>query len=210
MNRDISDLRQDYRVGKLVEADMSDDPILQFRQWFDAARDQVKEPNAMTLATVFEGQPQARIVLLKELDDQGFVFFTNYESDKGSALAQTPRAALCFWWEPLERQVRIQGQVEKISPEASTEYFHSRPRTSQLGAWASAQSQPLGDDNQLQEKFDEAESRFEEAIPRPDHWGGYRVVPDRIEFWQGRSSRLHDRFDYRLDQGQWIRQRLSP
>ena len=210
MNRDISDLRQDYRVGKLVEADMFDDPILQFRQWFDSARDQVKEPNAMTLATVFDGQPQARIVLLKELDEQGFVFFTNYESDKGSALAQTPRAALCFWWEPLERQVRIQGRVEKISPEASTEYFHSRPRTSQLGAWASAQSKPLADDNQLQAKFDEAESRFEEAIPRPNHWGGYRVVPDRIEFWQGRSSRLHDRFDYRLTQGQWTRQRLSP
>ena len=210
MNRDISDLRQDYRVGKLVEADMFDDPILQFRQWFDSARDQVKEPNAMTLATVFDGQPQARIVLLKELDEQGFVFFTNYESDKGSALAQTPRAALCFWWEPLERQVRIQGRVEKISPEASTEYFHSRPRTSQLGAWASAQSKPLADDNQLLAKFDEAESRFEEAIPRPNHWGGYRVVPDRIEFWQGRSSRLHDRFDYRLTQGQWTRQRLSP
>ena len=210
MNRDISDLRQDYRVGKLAEADMSNDPILQFRQWFDSARDQVKEPNAMTLATVLDGQPQARIVLLKELDDQGFVFFTNYESDKGSALAQTPRAALCFWWEPLERQVRIQGRVEKISPEASTEYFHSRPRTSQLGAWASAQSQPLADDHQLQAQFDEAESRFADLIPRPDHWGGYRVVPDRIEFWQGRSSRLHDRFDYRLDQGQWIRQRLSP
>ena len=210
MNRDISDFRQDYRVGKLVEADMSDDPILQFRQWFDSARDQVKEPNAMTLATVFEGQPQARIVLLKELDDQGFVFFTNYESDKGSALAQTPRAALCFWWEPLERQVRIQGRVEKISPEASTEYFHSRPRTSQLGAWASAQSKPLADDHSLQAQFDAAESRFADLIPRPEHWGGYRVVPDRIEFWQGRSSRLHDRFDYRLDQGQWIRQRLSP
>ena len=210
MNRDISDLRQDYRVGKLVEADMSDDPILQFRQWFDSARDQVKEPNAMTLATVFDGQPQARIVLLKEVDEQGFVFFTNYESDKGSALAQTPRAALCFWWEPLERQVRIQGRVEKISPEASTEYFHSRPRTSQLGAWASAQSKPLADDNQLQAKFDEVESQFEESIPRPDHWGGYRVVPDRMEFWQGRSSRLHDRFDFRLTQGQWTRQRLSP
>ena len=210
MNRDISDLRQDYKVGTLVEADMSGDPILQFRQWFEAARDQVKEPNAMTLATVFDGQPQARIVLLKELDDQGFVFFTNYESDKGSALAQTPRAALCFWWEPLERQVRIQGRVEKISPEASTEYFHSRPRTSQLGAWASAQSQPLTDDHQLQAQFDKAEKRFADSVSRPDHWGGYRVMPDRIEFWQGRSSRLHDRFDYRLNQGQWTRQRLSP
>lgn len=210
MNRDISDLRQDYRVGKLVEADMLDDPISQFHQWFEAARTQVKEPNAMTLATVFDGQPQARIVLLKELDEQGFVFFTNYDSDKGMALAQTPQAALCFWWEPLERQVRIQGRVEKIASHASTEYFHSRPRTSQLGAWASAQSKPLHDDVQLQTQFDAAQAQYPDTIPRPDHWGGYRVVPDRIEFWQGRSSRLHDRFDFRLVAGQWTRQRLSP
>jgi len=210
MNRDISDLRQDYRAGTLVRSDLHDDPLEQFRQWFELAREHAREPNAMTLATVENGQPQARIVLLKELDETGFVFFTNYLSDKGRAIARTPQAALCFWWEALERQVRIEGQVEKISEAQSTEYFHSRPRTSQLGAWASAQSQVLADEDQLAGQFESVSQQYPQDIPRPDHWGGYRVIPNRIEFWQGRSSRLHDRFNYtRGDEG-WSIQRLSP
>lgn len=207
---DISNLRQDYRAGELHRSDLADDPMEQFRAWFAAAREHAREPNAMTLATVHQGQPQARIVLLKELDDRGFVFFTNYESDKGQALAAEPKAALVFWWEALERQVRIEGTVEKIEPEASTEYFHSRPRTSQLGAWASRQSSELQDEDQLQRHFDQVAQQYPDEIPRPEHWGGYRVVPERVDFWQGRSSRLHDRFDYRLKNEAWLIRRLSP
>lgn len=207
---DISNLRQDYRAGELHREDLADDPIEQFRAWFDIARDHAREPNAMTLATVYNGQPQARIVLLKELDDRGFVFFTNYLSDKGQAIAQQPKAALVFWWEALERQVRIEGQVEKIDPAASTEYFQSRPRASQLGAWASKQSTELSDEDQLQRQFEAIAADYPDEIPRPEHWGGYRVVPERIEFWQGRSSRLHDRFDFRLEHGDWSVRRLSP
>lgn len=210
MNRDIADLRQDYQLGELLRADMPNDPLALFRTWFDVAKQASREPNAMTLATVLDGQPQSRVVLLKDLDDTGFVFYTNKLSQKGRGIEQTPRGALNFWWENLERQVRIEGSIEHVSEQTATDYFHSRPRTSQLGAWASAQSQVLATDDVLQQQFQKLESKYPNDIPKPDHWGGYRVVPEMIEFWQGRSSRLHDRFCYRLKDGLWGIDRLSP
>lgn len=211
MSNEIADLRQDYRAGTLVRKDLHADPFAQFRAWFELAREHAREPNAMTLATVAsDARPEARVVLLKELDDQGFVFFTNYDSQKGQALAANPHAALCFWWEALERQVRVQGRVEKIPGQASDSYFHSRPRTSQLGAWASHQSQSLTHDDQLAEQFEQVAARYPEEVPRPEHWGGYRVVPTEIEFWQGRTSRLHDRFLYQRTPSGWTIDRLSP
>lgn len=212
MDRDIADLRQDYQAGTLRRQDLTEDPLVFFRQWFEQAREVSREPNAMTLATTgADGFPEARVVLLKELDEQGFVFFTNYQSQKAQAIEQNPRAALCFWWEALERQVRIQGRIEKISHKASEAYFHSRPRTSQLGAWASLQSQELENQAQLQRQFEQAAEQYPDEVPKPDHWGGYRVVPSVIEFWQGRSSRLHDRFEFRQQaSGDWTLRRLSP
>ncbi len=213
MSFSIADLRQDYRLQALNEADVSPDPFQQFQSWFDQAiAAQVPEPNAMTLATAdAQGIPSARIVLLKGFDQRGFVFFTNYESQKGQELAQNPYAALVFWWAALERQVRITGRVEPVSAQESDAYFHSRPIGSQLGAWASAQSQRIPDRQVLEQRLQELTLQYQEqTIPRPVHWGGYRLNPSLIEFWQGRSNRLHDRLCYRLHQETWKIERLSP
>jgi len=210
---DVASLRQNYTRDGLTESAADPDPLHFFHRWFDEALAAgVTEPNAMTLATVDDdGQPAARIVLLKGLDERGFVFYTNYESRKGREMAAQPRAALVFWWEALERQVRIEGTVEKVTPEESDAYFASRPRGSRLGAWVSDQSQPIADRSVLEEKLDEVEQRYDdEPVPRPPHWGGYRVVPTLIEFWQGRPNRLHDRLEYTRAGEGWARQRLAP
>lgn len=207
------DLRIDYAKGELIESAAATDPITQFARWFDAARDAgLAEINAMTLATADAGGlPSARIVLLKGFDTAGFVFFTNYDSRKGRDLAANPRAALVFYWQPFERQVRIEGTVEKVSREESDLYFRTRPRGAQIGAWVSAQSEPIPDRQALEARTVEMEQRFtDQDVPLPDHWGGYRVVPQVVEFWQGRPSRLHDRLRYTRQGTAWLRQRLSP
>jgi pyridoxamine 5'-phosphate oxidase len=208
------DLRIDYGRASLDESDVRPDPIEQFGVWFDEARAaNVPEPNAMTLATVgASGAPSARIVLLKSFDARGFTFHTNYQSRKGEELAGNPRAALCFFWQPLERQVRVEGVVERTSPEESEAYFRTRPVDAQVGAWVSQQSKPIASRAELQSLLQQLKQRFGDGpVPRPEHWGGLRVVPDAIEFWQGRPSRLHDRILYtRQPNGTWTRQRLSP
>jgi pyridoxamine 5'-phosphate oxidase len=208
--------RKDYDRGSLEVSDLDPDPIRQFALWFEAARSGgVPEPEAMTLATATsEGRPSARMVLLRGFDQRGFVFFTNYESRKGIELNLNPYAALVFYWHALERQVRIEGSVARTSEAESDAYFQSRPPGSRLGAWASDQSRVLPDRSVLEEKMRRLEAQYPEGrIPRPPRWGGYRVWPDVIEFWQGRPSRLHDRFRYRRDPaqtGRWIIERLSP
>lgn len=209
----ISDLRRDYRQQALLETEVNANPILQFQSWFEQAiQAELPEPNAMTLATVSaDSQPSARMVLLKGVDQQGFVFYTNYLSRKGQDLAQRPWAALVFWWAELERQVRIEGKVAKVSASETDAYFESRPRGSQLGAWASDQSQVIGDRDILDQRLQALEQKYQnQPIPRPPHWGGYRVTPHLIEFWQGRTSRLHDRLCYRYINQEWILERLSP
>lgn len=211
--KNLQDLRQDYRSAELAEKDVESNPILQFKKWFTEAIDaQLFEPNVMTLATASaSGRPSARIVLLKGFDEEGFVFFTNYNSDKGKDLAENPQASLVFFWPELERQVRIDGTVTKISPEASTEYFHTRPIGSQIGATASPQSSIIPNREVLEEKVKEISAAYEgQEIPRPLHWGGYLLNPRHIEFWQGRPSRLHDRINYHLVEGSWIINRLAP
>jgi pyridoxamine 5'-phosphate oxidase len=207
----VADLRQTYDRGVLLESQAAASPFDQFTLWFDQAlAAAVPEPNAMTLATVdASGQPSARTVLIKNFDARGFVFFTNYDSRKGHDLAAEPRASLLFFWQPLERQVRIEGTVEKVSEAESDAYYESRPVGSRLGAWASPQSQPT-----TREALEANEHRYREQFgddpPRPPHWGGYRLVPHALEFWQGRPSRLHDRLRYRLTDGQWVIERLAP
>ncbi len=211
----IADLRRDYSHTALLEADAKADPFEQFRDWLGQAMEsQLPEPNAMTLATydTQTGYPDARVVLLKGLDT-GFVFYTNYQSHKAAALEAHPRAALNFVWLELERQVRIQGVVEKVSREESEAYFWSRPRGSQIGAWVSPQSQVIENREFLEQRQRELEAQYGETekIPLPSHWGGYRLFPEVMEFWQGRSSRLHDRLHYsRQANGDWLRVRLAP
>lgn len=209
----IADLRLNYTRQQLLETEVHPDPIQQFQIWFEQALSaDLVEPNAMTIATATkEGIPSARIVLLKGVDERGFVFYTNYESRKGQELMENPHAVLVFWWGVLERQVRIEGSVEKVSDAETEEYFHSRPRGSQLGAWASEQSRVIPNRQVLEQQLENLTRTYEnQAIPRPPHWGGFRVVPHAIEFWQGRPSRLHDRLLYRLIDGCWKIHRLAP
>jgi pyridoxamine 5'-phosphate oxidase len=214
MNLSVADLRQNYTLAGLDQNDIDPNPITQFAVWFEQAVEaQLLEPNAMTLATATpEGKPSARIVLLKGFDQRGFVFYTNYHSHKGRELTANNWAALVFWWGELERQVRIEGRVEKVSSQESDAYFQSRPANSQLGAWASNQSQVIPTRQVLDRKLaDLAEQYREQSIPRPPHWGGFRVIPETIEFWQGRPNRLHDRLRYSLQtEGVWTVERLSP
>ena len=211
----LADLRKTYAQRTLSEADVLPDAVAQFRQWLDEAlAAQLDEPTALTLSTVgASGQPSSRVVLLKGLpDDAGFLFYTNYDSQKGRELAAQPLAAINFFWPGLERQVRIEGRVERASEALSTEYFQSRPRSSQVGAWASPQSQVIGSREELEAREADVTTKFggQDPLPRPPHWGGFILRPTRVEFWQGRPSRLHDRIVYEAQGSDWRRSRLAP
>ncbi|MFK7905193.1 MAG: pyridoxamine 5'-phosphate oxidase [Chitinophagales bacterium] len=211
----VSKLRQNYRFNTLSEKEAKTNPFEQFNTWFEEALDsEIREPNAMTIATVSsDGHPSARIVLLKGYSEEGFIFYTNYESRKGKELAKNPYIAILFFWDILERQIRIEGKIERLSTEVSDNYFNKRPKSSRIGALASPQSQVIADRNIIEENMQELSKKYEdtEFIPRPGHWGGYIVVPSMIEFWQGRQSRLHDRLQYSLlEDGSWKMERLAP
>lgn len=214
IHKDIAAIREDYCKYKLDETDVLSSPIEQFQRWFDEARyAEVVEPNAMVLATVGEdGFPSSRVVLLKDIKPSGFSFFTNYHSRKGQAIAKQKKVSLLFFWPELQRQVRIDGWAEKLLSEDSDEYFASRPRGSRIGAIASPQSQVIADRKVLETRVEEVTAEYAEQanIERPAFWGGYLVSPLRMEFWQGRSNRLHDRIEYVFQQGNWIIQRLAP
>lgn len=213
MTSRIEQLRLDYTRQHLLETDVDPDPIAQFGRWMEAAIEaQLHEPNAMTVCTASsDGVPSGRLILLRGYGPEGFTFFTNYDSPKGHDLDANPNAALVFWWGALERQVRIQGRVERVDDATSDAYFATRPRGSQLGAWASAQSSVLPDRTVLEQRMQEVTARFEgQDVPRPPYWGGYRVIPSVIEFWQGRQSRLHDRLCYTRTEVGWRIDRLSP
>ena len=211
---DLAELRREYSQAPLLESEVDGDPIRQFDVWFNQAVDAgLTDPNAMTLATAtVDGKPSARIVLLKGFDHQGFCFFTNYDSPKAQDLEANPKAALVLPWIELDRQVRVTGCVEKTDKETSQHYFAARPRGSQLAAWVCQQGQVVPDREQLDRLFREFDNKFEnQDVPLPQHWGGYRLIPDAIEFWQGRPNRLHDRLIYRKqDDGSWVIQRLAP
>lgn len=209
----LADLRKDYSMSGLLEKDLARDPFRQFDKWFqEAEAAKLVEPNAMTLATsTKDGRPSARTVLLKGVDGRGFVFYTNYESRKGRELAENPRASLLLPWVALERQVIIEGSLVKLSREENAAYFHSRPRASQLGAWVSQQSAIITGRSVLEDAMKTLEKKHAGAeIPLPPAWGGYRLSPESVEFWQGRRSRLHDRLRYRREKGEWIVERLAP
>lgn len=213
MTASLGDLRRQYATAALDRSSLDDDPFAQFRRWFaEAERAQLLEPNAMTLATAdVSGRPSARVVLLKGIDARGLVFFTDYRSRKASELAANPRAALAFLWKELERQVRVTGDIERVTPEESAAYFRTRPRGSRLGAWASTQSAELPERAMLEREVARVDKQYPgDDIPLPPHWGGYRLLPDEFEFWQGRENRLHDRFRYARDRERWQIARLSP
>ncbi len=211
---DVRDLRVSYEKASLDVTDVAPDPLDQFKGWLAEALEmkEIVEPNAMTVATVgIDGQPSARVVLLRGYDERGFTFFTNYESIKGHEIAHTPRAALLFWWGALERQIRIEGPIGRLDAAESDAYFAKRPRGHRLSAWASHQSEVVPSRAVLEEQMAEADRRFPDEVPRPPYWGGYRVTPNRYEFWQGRRNRVHDRIVYRRPpQGAWQTSRLAP
>jgi pyridoxamine 5'-phosphate oxidase len=208
----IADLRKSYEKAELSEDASASDPLKQFERWLnEAIQSEVPEPNAMTVATVASNmRPSTRVVLIKGYDERGIVWYTNYDSRKGQELAGNPFAALQFHWVELERVVRIEGRMEKISDSESDAYFHSRPLDSRIGAWASPQSQVIDGRTVLVTNAAKYAAQFMLNPPRPPHWGGYRLVPDEWQFWQGRKSRLHDRLRYRLSEGDWVRERLAP
>jgi pyridoxamine 5'-phosphate oxidase len=210
---DLSALRRDYALASLAESDVDADPIRQFERWFaDAVSARALEPNAMTLSTATrDGVPAGRIVLLKGVDANGFVFYTDYRSRKSAELGENPLAALTFLWKEIERQVRVTGSVSRVSPQESEAYFRTRPPGSRLGAWASQQSSVIANREELETRLQEVTQRFSDGdVPLPPHWGGFRVTPDEIEFWQGRPNRLHDRLLYRRQESGWAISRLSP
>ncbi len=212
-SEDLQKLREDYSKHSLDESEVDPDPFVQFRKWMEEALEaRLPEPNAMTLATVdAANKPHSRVVLLKGVDDEGFVFYTNQASDKGKEIGQNPHVSLCFLWIELERQVRIDGIARELPREESEEYFRKRPYKSQIGALASHQSEVVPDRKYLEDKFEELRQKYGEGeVPMPDTWGGYRVVPEAIEFWQGRRSRLHDRIKFEKANGNWSIKRLSP
>ncbi len=211
--KSVDELRRDYTKQELLESEVCDDPIDQFVKWFEQALSaDLLDVNAMTLSTATnDGRPSSRIVLLKGVDEQGFRFYTNYNSRKGRELDENPQAALCFYWAALERQVRIEGTVQKVSKEDSENYFRQRPRLSQIGAWASQQSTEVDSRDALVAKFKEIEQRFkDQEVPLPEFWGGYLLQPNRIEFWQGRKGRMHDRICYNKEGDHWSKSRLAP
>lgn len=208
----VRDLRKDYQLGSLTEETAGNDPFVLFREWLEAAvAAEVPEPNAMTVCTVDQdGQPAARILLLRDYGPDGLQFFTNYLSRKGREIAASPRVSLLFFWPLMERQIRIEGTVAKTSSEASDAYFNSRPYESRLGAHASLQSETIAGPEVLTKRMEELRKQYPTDVPRPEHWGGYNLVPQAFEFWQGRPSRLHDRIRFNLTEGTWSRRRLSP
>jgi pyridoxamine 5'-phosphate oxidase len=213
MDHNIAKIRHDYNLKGLHETDLDPDPLKQFKLWFnDVVNAGISEANAMLLSTAFNGRPSGRIVLLKDLNETGFSFFTNYQSKKGEEIEANPQVALTFFWKEFERQVRIEGSIQKTADAESDEYFAVRPRGSQIGAWVSDQSEVITGRDILETKTRELNERFEgQTVPRPPHWGGYRVIPDYIEFWQGRPSRLHDRLAYqKIAENSWKIERLSP
>lgn len=210
MSKTIADIRKDYTKGSLNLAELPDNPFIEFDKWLsEAIASKVEEPTALTLSTIRDSRPRSRVVLLKSVERNGLVFFTNYNSHKGNELASQPMAAMNFFWPELERQIRVEGTIEMVSAKESDDYFYSRPKTSQAGAVVSAQSTMIPEDLDLSKKIDDLVAQ-PENIKRPSNWGGYRLTPDYFEFWQGRPSRIHDRAFYRLDENIWTKGRLSP